>query len=326
VRTAAAIALVAVLAAGCSSGDDDEAPEAARPRCTEVAAGETRVTLRFRGAERWYLRNAPPAPRGEGSRRLPLVVDLHGFLEGAEIHARHSDLGALGAKEGFVTVTPQGSGDPVRWDLRAGSGDVRFIGALLDHVEATTCVDPGRVFVTGLSNGGLMAARLACAYADRIAAAAPVAGVMDPPGCRPSRPVPVVDFHGTADPYLRYEGGLGEAGLDLPSPDGSGRTLRDLGPEVDRAAELGSVPDAMAAWAARNGCGDAPTERKVADDVTLVDYDCPEGADVQHYRIEGGGHTWPGSAFSKTIERITGPTTTSISANEVMWKFFEEVG
>ena len=62
----------------------------------------------------------------------------------------------------------------------------------------------------------------------------------------------------------------------------------------------------------------------MAADVTLVSYTCPNGADVMFYRVEGGGHTWPGSEFSKTIAGVVGVTTSSISANELMWKFFTE--
>src|SRR5215203_5702488 len=91
------------------------------------------------------------------------------------------------------------------------------------------CIDKARVYVTGLSNGAGMVSAVACVYADRIAAAAPVAGAIELEGCDPSDKVPMVSFHGTADPFLRYEGGLGPAGLALPAPDGSNRTFADHG-------------------------------------------------------------------------------------------------
>jgi polyhydroxybutyrate depolymerase len=221
-------------------------------------------------------------------------------------------------------VTPQGSGDTVPfWNIAAGSDDVRWIGALFDDVERTTCIDAARVYVTGMSNGALMTSRIACEYADRIAAVAPVAGITDPPGCRPSRPVPVIAFHGTDDRFLPYNGGLGTGTADLPLPDGSGARigdrLRELRGDVPAFA---SVPDSLAAWARRNACTGRPAETKVADDVTLVSYACPRGAEVSLYRVEGGGHAWPGSAVSAGVATIVGRTTTSISANDLMWAFF----
>ena len=114
---------------------------------------------------------------------------------------------------------------------------------------------------------------------------------------------------------------MGSSVADLPSPDGSG-TLGD-GPKAGDFADGPSIPEVMAAWADRNGCGPEPTEEVVADDVRLVAHPCPSGAEAELYVVDGGGHTWPGSEFSAGIEDIVGPTTFSIVANEVMWSFFQ---
>jgi polyhydroxybutyrate depolymerase len=134
----------------------------------------------------------------------------------------------------------------------------------------------------------------------------------------------VVAFHGTDDGYVSFTGGLGEDALDLPAPDGSGQTLRDIASADDFAAEWGSdsVPEIMAAWARRNGCADDATEHEVTTEVTEVIYDCPPDAATELYRIDGGGHTWPGSAFSDSIASIVGATNMDVSANEIMWSFF----
>jgi polyhydroxybutyrate depolymerase len=289
-----------------------------------VPPGDTKVTLRFAGVDRWYLRHVPPAY--DGTKPMPLVVDIHGYSEGAEIHTRFSGMGALGDREGFVTVTPQGSGAVAFWNTSPASDDVRFFGALLDDVERTTCIDPRRVYVAGMSNGALMTSRLACEYANRFAAAAPVAGITDPAGCHPSRPVPVIAFHGTDDGFLAYGGGLGTAALRLPAPDGSSGTLGDTQPAMRDGGRsvFPPVPDALKAWAARNGCTTttATTETKVADDVTLLSYRCPKGDEAELYRVEGGGHAWPGSPVSAAVAQIVGRTTMSISATELMWRFF----
>jgi polyhydroxybutyrate depolymerase len=345
---AASLAAGLLLIAACSSSDDadpasegaeeaepaeeagepDAGEETRSPGCGSAApAADERVTVTSGGEERWYLRHLPP--RYDGTEPLPLVIDIHGYSEGAEIHVMHSQMGEFGDEQGFVTLTPQGRGEVPFWDTAPDGVDVAFIGDLLDHAEETLCLDPNRVYVTGLSNGAMMTSVVACVFAERIAAAAPVAGVAEVGDCTAERPVPVVSFHGTEDPFLDYEGGFGPATAQLPAPDGEG-TLGDLeGDEAEQLEETPgadgpSVPEVMAGWAERNGCeDDPPGESEEADDVTLLTYPCPEGAEVELYRIEGGGHTWPGSRFLDGVE-LVGPTTFSISANEVMWEFFEE--
>jgi polyhydroxybutyrate depolymerase len=294
--------------AGCNTADG-------------VAPGAQRVDTTSGGTPRYYMRRVPPAY--DGKRPFPLVIDLHGYLEGVDIHEANSRLGAFGEAHGFVTITPQGSGSVAPgWEIEFDSPDVRFIGDLLDEAGRTLCIDDRRVFVTGFSGGAFLTSAVACVYADRIAAIAPVAALRNPAGCRPARPVPVVTFAGTGDEFVAYTGGLGPRAQAAPAMDGTGRMLSETsgGKEVARSA---SMPKITAAWAKRNRCAAKPKETGVAPDVTLVRYRCPKHADVELYRIDGGGHTWPGSAFSRQIEVVVGPTTFSIDANEVMWRFFQ---
>lgn len=284
-----------------------------------IAAGEEKITTTSGGVERWYFRHIPPAHDGE--KPLPLVLDLHGYVEGASVHKAHSALGPFGDEKGFVTITPQGSGERVAmWDTGLDSPDMRFIGDLLDEVEQNLCIDERRVFVTGLSMGAFMTSAIACAYSDRIAATAPVAGIRDIDGCKFSRPVPVVAFHGTDDQLISFEGGYGPGVANLPRPDGSG----PIGDQASAEAEGPSIPEITYSWASRNGCRVVPKESSVASDVKLLTFRCPKHAEAQLYEVIGGGHNWPGSEFSKSIEKVTGHTTFSIDANEVMWKFFEQ--
>jgi polyhydroxybutyrate depolymerase len=168
-----------------------------------------------------------------------------------------------------------------------------------------------------------MTSAVACAMADRVAAVAPVAGIREIQGCRPSRPVPVVAFHGTADQFVTYDGGLGSGAANLPAPDGSGRKLGET--EGFKDAPKGkSIPQITAGWAKRNGCTGIPSQSKPAVDTTLFTYHCPANADVELYRITDGGHAWPGSPLSAAVSGIVGRTTMLISANEIIWKFFEE--
>jgi polyhydroxybutyrate depolymerase len=296
------------------------------PGCTDpnaaVGAGEETLTLMSGGVPRTYIRHVPPQYRAD--EPIPVVIDLHGSAEGAVVHTGNSALGPFGDEHGFVTITPQGqaSGLDSYW-ATAFSGvidsvDVRFIGELLDEVERTLCVDQARVFATGYSNGAFLTSALVCVFADRFAAVAPVAGIRDPQPCTPSRPVPAVVFHGTDDEWVAFNGGLGPAALALP-PDESGQTL---GEKTGIEPEGPPIPEIVDTWAVRNGCEAEPQERAIESDVTRLRYECPAGADVDFYRIEGGGHTWPGSEFARRLEAVIGPTTTSISANEIMWEFF----
>jgi len=286
----------------------------------DLTAGQVKVTMTSGGTSRWYFRHVPPAY--DGVHPIPLVVDLHGYEEGAQIHTVMSGLGPFGDQHGFMTVTPQGSGVVANWTTTATSADMVFIGGLLDQVERTACVDERRVFVAGLSNGAMMTSAVACVYSGRVAAVAPVAGVTAITPCPLRRAVPLIAFHGTADPFVSYTGGLGPKALALPAPDGSGKTLAQLGVS-GKAAPGSSVPDIMATWAGRDGCATVPAATPVASDVTLLSFTCPAGVAVELYRITGGGHAWPGSAFSASIASVVGRTTMSISANALMWAFFE---
>jgi polyhydroxybutyrate depolymerase len=317
--------------AACSSASSKPAapapttappPPAIRPsagcQATPAPPGETKVTLTSSGAERYYYLRLPPTY--DGTTPVPVVLDLHGWEEGAEIHKLTSELGPYGDTHGFVTVTPEGQGPVLHWDTFATSVDEVFITDMLDQVEETVCVDDRRVFLDGYSDGAIFTSQIGCQLSDRIAALAPVDGVTDVANCALKRPVPMIAFHGTADPFISYAGGYGQATLDLPAPDGSG-TLGDAGVT---GADLPPIPDVMATWAHLDGCAATPpAESMVASDVTLLRFDCPDGHEVELYRIDGGGHTWPGSQFSASIASIVGPTTMSISANDLIWAFFQ---
>lgn len=318
-RGATALSLF-ILFVACSSDDEPEsAPATTVPACEPIdAATATHERVDLAGGPRdgWYLRYVPATP-ADGPR--PVVVDLHGYSEGAEVHVQMSDLAALADTEGFVVVSPQGTGDIAFWNhLQHADGppDVEFLAAVLDDVEAALCTDPQRVYATGLSNGGFMTSTLACELADRIAAVAPVAGVRFEEGCAPARAMPVIAFHGTADELVTFDASPAARVAELPFDDTTAANFAGYVPQA--------VPDAMAAWAEVGGCDPSPTEEPLADDVTLVRWGgCDDGVDVELVRIEGGGHAWPGSELSAAVEQIVGHTTMSISANELLWEFFE---
>ena len=270
------------------------------------------------GAHRNYLLTTPPPH----SRPEPLVVDFHGYGEGASTESLTSQFGALGQRDGFLVVFPNGTGSPVAWDTstKPANPDLHFVSKLLDQLEATQCIDQSRIYATGLSQGAFMTSAVACAMSDRFAAVAPVAGVQFPAPCPTTRPVPILAFHGTADPILHFNGGIGRRVLanDLQVHP------RPL-PQLPRPRLNGpGYPAHIKAWAAKDGCRTTPTDTHPSAHVIHRVFRCPPGVAVQFDIIVGGGHTWPGSAFSKQIVLFVGNTTTELNATSTIWSFFQQ--
>jgi polyhydroxybutyrate depolymerase len=253
-----------------------------------------------------------PASAGKAAK-VALVVVLHGGGGSGKNVQRQSRMNAVADANGFIVAYPDGTkgrfghtwngGDCCGVAMRENVDDVAFLRALIDMLIAQHCVDPARVFITGISNGAIMAYRMACEAADKVAAIAPVAGApMTTSPCRPSRPVPTIVFHGTADTSVRVEGGFNK-------PSDPRRAFPPLAETLD-----GLI--------ASNECSKTPRTTYRKGDATCVSYGpCAPDAQVEYCKIDGGGHTWPGGVAM--LERIVGPTSKDISASEVMWKFFE---
>lgn len=299
-----------------ASNDSSGCPAATAPK-----PGTTLEYMRAGGDSGGYIQELPD--RYNGRTAVPVVVDLHGYGVSAADMLKVTKLGTYGNRDGFITITPQVARRLPYWTTGFKSKDVAFLRGVISRVESTLCVDQNRLFVTGYSNGAIMASVLACVDASQIAAIAPVSGIANPANCRPSRPVPVVGFHGTSDPLVPYTGGLGAEAYKLPLPPGTKGTISQLlGNNVPQSTKGPSIPKTTAAWARRDGCASTSTTRVFAKNVALISYGCPNGATVSLYRIRGGGHTWPGSVFDSKTNTL-GATTMAISADKIMWAFFE---
>jgi polyhydroxybutyrate depolymerase len=221
-----------------------------------------------------------------------LVLDLHGLTGTPADQDLLSGMQAKAEVEGFIVAQPVGTAGA--WDAFADRDqDLAFLRAVVAHVAERVEIDPARVFATGMSNGGGMVHRLACDAADVFAAVAPVAGayLLDV-DCAPSRPVPVLAFHGTEDRVIPF-GGLGSA--------------------------LPDIEQWAATWAERNGCAREPAATRIADDVrSLVWSDCVQASSVELVIVEGGGHGWPGT----DDPRRRRATTNSVEATDLIWEFF----
>jgi polyhydroxybutyrate depolymerase len=282
--TAPLVILALVVSAFASGGPGT--PTLATPCSRPAVAGTTAMTLTSGGLVRRAVLHVPP--RVAVGRRLPLVVALHGAGKSGPFMQRYSGLSTLADRWGFVVVYPSAFGPHPRWTLNddnpTAPNDALFVRDLLVTLEARVCVDRTRVYAAGVSNGGGLAARLACVLSGRFAAVASVAGsYASITPCEPSRPVSVLEMHGTADASVPY----------------------------------GNVADFLQGWIQRDHCPSQPVQTSIAADAERFDWQpCAAGSALEHVRIDGGPHAWPGA---------TPPdpgSVTSIAASQVVWDFF----
>jgi polyhydroxybutyrate depolymerase len=249
------------------------------------APGVTAEQLTSGQRPRSYRLFVPPGY--DGRQRLPLVLDLHGSGGNAAGQARNSGLETLSTSERFLVATLEADGG--RWNVPVQPNrpdDVLYVSDVIAHVASRVCTDNARVYATGFSGGARMSSLLGCTMGSRLAAIAPVSGLRFPSPCSGS-PVPVLTFHGLADPQNPYDG------------HASGR-----GAEWEE-----SVPDALAGWARRNACkGDVALEDPPGPLSTMHYAGCADGAEVRMIRIDGLGHRW---------------TRDEVDTTAVMWQFFK---
>lgn len=266
------------------------------------AGTSTLEVLTSGGMSRSYLVHVPSGYRS--STPTALVLIFHGassrnspvVLTEMEQDTHFS---SLADQYNFIAVYPHSTVNPsgdVSWDTDTVAGatmNVRFVSDLLNSLQATFCIDAHRIYATGHSSGGGMTNVLACTLARRIAAFAPVSGAffLTPAGCNPARAVPILEFHGTDDPKVPYTGSPGV---------------------------YPAIADWLQTWVTRDGCTVGPSVFFQKDDVTGERWThCHAGVVVMHYRIEQGGHGWPGDP---TPGR---GATQTIQAAPLIWQFFQ---
>lgn len=331
------------VAAAVEQRDDTEQgaePEAygPSPGCggeVAVSTGVSEGLLPTGDVERHYRLFVPSDYDGETP--LPLVVSLHGLTMTSDMQAMATGFEELAERDGAVVVTPDGYGAVQFWNIidhELAQDDVAFISELLDELEGTLCIDTGRVYATGISNGALMSGVLACRLPERFAAIGSVAGIMTLPPCADGDPVAVLAIHGTDDTIVPYEGGLSasiEAFLrttDLLGLEGGLDAQVEAIPVLDEV--LAPVDEAVAGWVDIDGCSPDPEESAVSDEVNLFNWGgCEDGTEVSLYVVEGGGHTYPRGESVEgidwgLIEAFVGHTTTDIDSTALIWDFFAE--
>lgn len=285
-------------AAGSGGASGSAGAAGAVSGCGDATLGTGSQTIQIDsdGMQRSYILYVPKGY--DASKAAPLVLNFHGYGSNALQEQAWTGMDATADANGFVVAYPEG----VNNSWNAGTccqstgpktDDVAFARAVVADIESRACIDHKRVFATGMSNGGYLSHLLGCEAADLFAAVAPVAGVLGIPAaqCKPSRPIPIIHFHGTADTLVPYDGSA-----------------------VDP-----SVPDTFKGWADRDGCTGTPEQTLQHGSATCQTYKtCSAGVEVSLCTLTGEGHCWPGQTFCPY-----GAGTADLSANDEMWKFFE---
>jgi polyhydroxybutyrate depolymerase len=275
--------------------------------------GDYRFSIEHGGAQRAYLVHVPASY--DPAKPTPVLFALHGGGGNMDYQASEA-YGLVGKadKEGFIAVFLNGhsrlaGGKFATWNAGNCCGgardqnvdDVGFIRAVFDQLARQVNVDRSRVYATGMSNGAMMAYRLACEAPDVFRAIAAVAGTDNTRSCTPTRPVAVLHIHAKDDAHVLFTGGAG--------PDAV---------TASKITDFVSVPDTVAKWTKLNGCT-VPARKVLQTNGAFCELYSPcGGAPVQLCVTDTGGHSWPGG----NKRRAEQPPSQAISANDVMWEFF----
>jgi len=249
-----------------------------------IETGKMTKQLVVNNTNREYIIYVPENFTGTSS--LPLLLSFHGLSSNMNFNYDYTNFSELAERENFIVVHPNGIDN--RWTVSATNNpDIDFIEALLDQLENDYNIASNRIYSTGMSNGGNFSFTLACGLNDRIAAIASVTGLMLQMAigdCIPSRPLAVLHIHGTEDLIANYA--FVQGGLDF--------------------------------WTEHNNTNDFPIISDIpnidsGDGSTVKRFEYLNGnsnVEVQHLKITGGGHEWPG--FSGNMD---------INASDEVWNF-----
>lgn len=288
------------------------ASPATTPGCGTTTPGSTTLSLKVNGYLRTVIVHVPKD--SSDATPLALVLNLHGSGSTALEQEGFTKMNATANAEDFIVAYPQAlipDGTGFDWNVPGvpliggrtvplkSANDVRFLTSLVGILEQKYCVNTSEVYATGFSGGAREASQLACDDSSIFAAVAPVSGLRWPTPCPTTRAVPVISFHGSADPIDPFAG-------------------------HGQAYWTYSVSTALKDWARQDRCSTKPTDSTPVNGVALTTYSkCASGAEVELYEVKGEGHEWPGGpAIPSIITSLLGPQSDLVSANTLMWSFF----
>ena len=267
-----------------------------------IAQETLNKTITHDGGTREYIIHIPPTY--DGSASVPLVLCFHGYTSSANTIMNYSGFNARSDVNNFIIAYPQGTlldgythWNVGGWTTSSTTDDVGFTDHLLDTIMNDYNIDGSKVYSTGMSNGGYMSFLLACQLSDRFAAVASVTGSMTPQtynACNPTHPTPILQIHGTDDGTVPYNGS---------------------------STWTKSIEDVLAYWSGNNNCNPTRSVTDIEDSnqsdgstVELIKYsECDDCSYVEHYKITGGDHDWPGVWGNMDIH-----------ATDVVWEFLSK--
>ena len=319
-RSSCVMIISVALLAGSAGGVAGQSDPILRPAIPSTGCGSSQVepgqhdgVMEVAGVERTWQLEVPSVHDGQAP--LPLVISLHGGDE----FTSSSGLLALARDEGFVAIAPRDAYQDwwMVWepqlpgyDLSLGNPDIALVDGLIDRLGEELCLDLARVYAAGFSIGAGGTSVLGCVLDDRLAAVAPVGGVMAALGetCNTERPVAVLAIHGINERDVSFEGGAPDWFLSLVMKDGSRVRDSEWGQWLVSVGVGEPVPDRVATTAVRYGCEPEPVVEPLGQADRYV-WACPDDVGVELIAHDGG-HVWPSNTDGRTTEQL-------------IWEFFE---
>ena len=305
-------ALFALAAVPFSAGIASIAGAATSSGCSSTSLGSTTLSLKVDGFSRTVIVHVPK--HSSGTSPLALVLNLHGSGVTALDQEGFTKMNSTANQDEFIVAYPQAlipDGVGFDWNIpgvpliggRAvppkSANDVKFLTSLVGIMESKYCINPKEVFATGFSGGARMASQLACDDSGLFAAVAPVSGLRRPKPCPTTRAVPVISFHGSADPVDPFAG--------------HGQKYWTY-----------SVTTAAQDWATQDHCTSNSTGSPITGVKMTTYQSCSNSAQVELYEIMGEGHEWPGGpTMPSALTAVLGPQSSLVNANTLMWAFFQ---
>lgn len=249
-----------------------------------ASTGKMTKEIIVNGTTREYIIYLPE--NYTGTTALPLLLSFHGLTSNMEFNYNYTNFDELAENNNFIVVYPNGISN--RWIITANNNpDIDFIQALLNQLENDYNIESSRIYSTGMSNGGFFSFSLACSLSHKIAAVASVTGTMYRPAinnCFPKRPLSILQIHGTEDNIVDYS----------------------------------TVAGVIDFWTNHNNTDEIPISNDILDvdeeDGSIVQrlqyIQGDNDVEVQHLKVIGGGHEWPGYRGNMDI-----------NASEEVWNF-----